>query len=163
MSAFNTTPKSFSMMGRQFNFEFIPSIHFQTLLTHVLEAMTVSELNLLSDINDSALRAVSKVLKEQIYEIIRDVLRFQNQHSVDVATLQNTSRPLELANFLVLLMEDQEVKDALEVILKGLGKLTERMQTTPSATTNSTPSPSANSDSNPPTSSENSPAPSSED
>jgi hypothetical protein len=160
MSVFEKTDQPFQVMGQSFTYRFIPSIHFQSLMSQATEAAL--SLRLLGEDAfaqggelGKILDIVRNLLQGKVYEILRDVLQYQNQHRADLPTLQNTTSPLEIAQFINLLLTDEEVHQAIEVILQGVGKLVDKMNhLTLSPTANSTPLPSANSDSNPSTSTE---------
>lgn len=142
----------FRMLGKEFQYEFIPSIHFQEVLTAVgnlLMAVTIEEGEVTGVKNDALLPQVLEVtrdiLGQRLYQIIADVLEHQNGEKIGVNDLKMKSRPLEIAQFLDLVIGDPEIREAFSTLGKslaglmtGLGSLSATPNSTPSSPTTST-------------------------
>ncbi len=117
-NVFQREKQVFQMLGKEFQYEFLPSIHFQeilsgvgqmlTMLSFEEETPTVKEDALLPQ----ALEVARGVLEGRVYQVIADVLQYQNNHKVSVAELKTGTRPLEIAQFLDLLINDPEIHEA---------------------------------------------------
>ncbi len=150
-NSFERARKAFRLLGKEFYFQFIPSIHFQDLLRQIIELLLLVDRDALttnaeSDSTGGALQLsvltqLRTLLEEKAYQILHDVLLYQNDERVDFESLKYRTSPLEIAEFVALLISDDEVLQALEVVTSGLGKLLAKINGVPlSATTNSTPS-----------------------
>lgn len=129
-SAFERNRREFRLLGREFYFQFIPSIHFQEAFRQVLEVlatMDYTSMNLeeseRTSLYERLFRPLRRLLEEQIYEILFDVLVYQNDERIDIDTLKRQTSPLEIAGFLHLILTDAEIIQALEVTVESLGKL----------------------------------------
>jgi hypothetical protein len=142
-SAFERSRRVFRLLEREFYLQFIPSIHFQEALRQVLEMLTTSEFTGESGNpagNGHLFRPLRRLLEEKIYEILFDVLLYQNGERVDIDTLKRKTSPLEIAEFLDLILTDAEIIRALEVVAGSLGKLLTALTDVPFPIANSTPS-----------------------
>jgi hypothetical protein len=129
---FERTRRLFKMLGKEFHFQFIPSIHFQEILRHVLELLTAvdgttSAETLLSHPEKAQrlLGPMRRILEEKVYDILFDILLHQNGERIALDVLKHQTSPLEIASFVHLLLTDEEVVRALGVVADGLGKLME--------------------------------------
>ncbi len=137
----------FRMLGKEYRYEFIPSIHFQEVLTGVgnlLMTLTFDD-GEVTGVNDAALlpqvlHVTRNILNDRLYQIIADVLENQNGERVNTADLKLKTRPLEITEFLKLLIDDPELEEAITTLGKSLAGLMTRLQAAPSGTLNSTPS-----------------------
>jgi hypothetical protein len=162
-SAFERHRRPFKMLGKEFYFQFIPSIHFQEALRQVLEILmtmdfvgndtvfknpngtphastTNTDAQTIPPLGEYApiLGKLRTILEEKIYQILFDVLLYQNDERIEMETLKYKTSPLEIAEFLHLILSDDEIIRAVGVITSGLGKLIEKLTQIPSATPNST-------------------------
>jgi hypothetical protein len=148
MNPFNPPKRLFKMLNKEFEFRFIPSIHFQEILRHVLEVLTIVEpgasLGEKPALNEAWLNTSKRLLEEKVYDILADVLQYQNGEKIALDILKHQTSPLEIASFVQLLLIDEEVVAALGLVADGLGKLTQALLAAPflapSPTTSSTPS-----------------------
>ena len=135
---FNRPAQSFRMMGQEFKYEHIPGGQFQDILLDLLAAVLAMDnvvANALeaasgnqpaedTEFNASVMEIAGRLLKERIFQIISEVLEYQNGHEyVSPNHLAKATRPSELARFANLIMSDDEVKDSFEEYISGLGKL----------------------------------------
>jgi hypothetical protein len=152
MSVFQRDKIPFQMLGKEFQYEFIPSIHFQEILVGIggllstfLEAGdALGALD--AAIMPRVLEEARGILSNRIYQIIADVLQHQNNHVVSVGDLKLKTRPLEIAGFLDTVIQDPELYEALTTLGKSLAALIGKLNGH-SATPSSTPSSPTTSDS----------------
>lgn len=161
-NAFNPDKKTFKVMGQEFEFQFIPSIHFQFVLglavkiymkinviggEAILELSKIddqkekkkAEASLVNEMTDDFQTVILEALEGRQYEILRDVLKYQNGAELSIETLKYQTRPSEIAKFMMMLVNDQETREAIGEVMNGLGKWMENPQI-PSQMQNSTPS-----------------------
>lgn len=148
---FERTRRAFQLFGREYYFEFIPSIHFQDTLRQVLELLAAldfsglensaaeTETRLPLPVTDRVFPPLRRLLEEKTYDILFDVLLYQNNERVELTKLKYQTSPLEIAAFLNLLLTDAETIEAVGVLADGLGKLIRALTASPWATANSTP------------------------
>lgn len=121
--------KPFQAMGKQYYFEFIPSIHLTDVMSTVIAALTNFDMvgTEAAPKKDAKVEVVFPqiivLIKERIYKILYDVLLWQNDERVEVENLKYKVSALELAQFTALVMSDGEVERSVETIADGLGKL----------------------------------------
>lgn len=141
-NVFTRERKSFRMMGTDYQFEFIPSEHFQSILMDVLNAVLKAYFlledgslekqnleNLLSD-SSTLMQYVKDLLINRIYFILLDVLVYQNNApDLTITDLRKRTSPLEIATFTELLLTDPEIGEAVLKYVSGLGKFTENLPT----------------------------------
>jgi hypothetical protein len=145
-NTFERERQPFKMLGKEYYFEFIPSIHFQEVMRQALEVlvdfdMLGGDVSIKPDADYSKLFSkVRVILEEKIYQILFDVLLYQNDERVEMESLKHKTSPLEIAEFLALVLSDDEIVRAMGVVASGLGKLVEKLTKTQSLTPNSTPS-----------------------
>ena len=149
MNPFERPKRLFKMLGKEFELHFIPSIHFQEVLRHVLEVLTVIEpgatLGEKMPLNEAWLTASRRLLEEKVYDILADVLQYQNNERIAIDILKHQTSPLEIASFIQLLLSDDEVVTALGLVADGLGKLTKTLLAAPFLNPNQGPSPTTSS------------------
>lgn len=170
---FNREPRYFKAAGREYKIEFIPAEHFNAVLVHALSlvvkfnatgSIVVSEDKKTVKINEALFQTVENtlntVLQNQVYELIADVVQYQNEGAetsgVTASYLRKRLSLTEMLNFIGLVLADDEILDALEVFVKRAGELflkaKEKKETLlqkieePSLTPKSTPSSPENSD-----------------
>jgi hypothetical protein len=152
-NVFQREKQPFRMLGQEFQYEFLPSIHFQEILSGVGQMLTMLSFEdetptLKSDLLlPQAMDVARGVLEGRLYQVIADVLQYQNGHKVSVTDLKTGTRPLEIAQFLELLINDPEIHEAFAALGKSLTGLMTRL-TGLSPTEKSTPSLPTTSDSN---------------
>lgn len=155
-NAFGRERQPFYMLGREFYFQFIPSIHFQEIMRHVLEMLlslnmiettlpTMESENLHPNPADKGvsqymplLAKMRILLEEKVYQILFDILLYQNNERIELDILKHKTSPMEIAQFLTLLLGDDEIVKALEVVISGLGKIIDTLTHAPLATPNFT-------------------------
>ncbi len=146
VQAFVREPKLFKLLGKEFKFLFIPSIHFQEILKNVVEVLLSleqagEEVSVKPDaVQNGLIGKLQYLLEDKIYQILQDVLFHQNDERVDMQALKYKTSPTEIAEFLDMLIGDDEVIRALEVVTGGMGKLLAKINKTPLPTPNSLPS-----------------------
>lgn len=127
---FNRERQPFKIGGKEFYYEFIPSYHFQVVLSEVLAVfcefdMVGTEIVPKKNINmPKLLEQVGGLLRHKVYEILFDVLMYQNdctEYSID--RLKKQTRPMEIADFLAIVVADDEILRAMTKVANGLGKL----------------------------------------
>lgn len=116
----NRKAKAFRAMGKEFKYEFIPSAHFQEILHALLTAsMTMGSITELT-----LFEIATSMIKGKIYDILADVLEYQNEHEfISAERLAKITSPMEIAKFSSLIMEDEEIVEAFQEYISSLGKL----------------------------------------
>jgi hypothetical protein len=156
-NVFQREKKPFQMLGREFSYEFLPSIHLQEVMVGITNLITSLDFELGDDENVTAslkddnllpraMEIAKDLLSSRVYQVISDVLQHQNSEIVNVSTLKTATSPLEIAKFLDLLISDPEVHEAIATLGKSLSGLMMKL-TNRSATEKSTPSSPTTSDS----------------
>jgi hypothetical protein len=136
--------KTFKMLGKEFVFEFIPGVHFTWVMSIALQLSigifrVGTEVQVKPEATGDVASLIREALESRQYEILQDVLKWQNNHIESMEALKYKTRPTEIAAFLVLLLDDKEVKDAVEVLMQGMGESVTNILT-PLVMPNSTPS-----------------------
>ena len=134
---FQRNKKPFQMMGEEFNFEFIPSEHFQVILLDLLNVTMrvvspdeMNESKTQKTQNDYIQETLRNLLNQRVWLILCDVLAWQNKKPVPENVLRKTSSPKELAYFIGLLINDDEILEAVDELMKSLGKFAEKLPQT---------------------------------
>ncbi len=132
-----TRPKvPFKMMGETYFYEFLPNIHLNSTLEDVLELfITLIRVNVddrtiearEGALPEDIMKKITEIMTSRVYVIIQDVLKYQNGTEVKMDELFNKTSSLEIANFVSIIMNDQEIPQAVEALMDGLGKLKERL------------------------------------
>lgn len=161
MDSFQNDKITFSMLGRKFNYEFLPSIHLQEVMVGITSMLTNLSFDLGKDdegkdtvnvdfkneaILPQAMQVVKELLSVRIYQVIADVLQHQNGFNVTAAELKVKTRATEISAFMDILIQDPEIYEAITGLGKSLTALIGKMSGL-SATEKSTPSLPATSDS----------------
>lgn len=154
---FNRKAQPFHMLGKEFKYEFIPSGHFQGILLDLLAAVLAMDkvvaeaLKKLSESEDPEKGAeeakkiteegekkfnadvaelARRLLETRLYEILTDVLQYQNDHEfISPETLMKKTSALEMARFSKLVMQDEEIFEAFQEYVSSLGKLRSQIPT----------------------------------
>jgi hypothetical protein len=156
-NVFQRDKKPFRMMGREFSYEFLPSIHLQEVMVGITNMITSLDFSLEDDTNVTAslkdeellpraMEIAKDLLSSRVYQVVSDVLQYQNSEIVSVSALKTGTSPLEIAQFMDLLISDPEVHEAIATLGKSLSGLMMKL-TNRSATEKSTPSSPTTSDS----------------
>lgn len=135
---FNREARYFKADGTEYRLEFIPSEHFNGVLIELLSlavklgfqgVMTLTDEGV--DLNKdsfvkAARTAAENILKNQVYDLMADVINWQNpgvQKGITPHYLKKRLTVMELTKFIGLIMNDDEVLDAVEVFIEEAGKL----------------------------------------
>ncbi len=134
--AFSRTPVPFQMMGETFEYKFLPNIHLNSTLSDVLELfINLVQLNVDQKsidpregvLPEQIMDKITQIMTSRVYAVIKDVLKYQNDRTVTIEELFNQTSTLEIAKFVSIIMNDEEIPQAVEALLDGLGKLKERL------------------------------------
>jgi sulfur transfer complex TusBCD TusB component (DsrH family) len=137
---FNREPRYFTAMGKEFKMEFIPSEHMTAVLVELLTIgvnlgsageLKVSETGAAIE-KEPFLKAVrdalQNILKNQVYELMSDVLVYQNDaRGISANVLKKKVSLLEMTKFVGLVITDDEVLDAVEEFVSRAGELLQKI------------------------------------
>jgi len=133
---FKNERQEFELLGKTYQYDFIPAIHFQSVLTQALLIwigieVVGNEARIKPDDENKStatpnlqrvLDAIRQLLEVRIFEILKDVLYYQNGEKMDIETLRYRVRPKEIAAFSVIVVNDPELFEAMGEMNNGLGK-----------------------------------------
>jgi len=126
----------FKIMGQEYNYEFIPSIHLNEVMIDAAKLLTSFDFfeddkgNLKPSVKDGDNQVISRMVEvlqdlfsKRIYQVIADILEHHNGAKFSLDLLKMKSRPTEIANFMAIVMDDAEIYEAIATLGKSLAGL----------------------------------------
>lgn len=127
---FQRESRPFKLNGTDYVYKFLPAIHFTGVFRQGIEIyLSMQRVGVDTVVTDikSISDNIKSLCEDRVYDILRDVLQYQNSTTMAINKLKYETPPLEIIAFLDLVLTDSELVRGMEDLVKTVGKLTEGM------------------------------------